>query len=83
MDFVVLERDMILVDVVPFLDPNLFGSGSSLGRHKLLEISDGVFLVALHSHLLPKPIIKHHLYHLYDSSSITTKTNILSFFYSS
>lgn len=63
-DFVVLESNMILVDIVPLLNPNLLGSSPSLGSHELLQVADGVVFVALHSHLLPQPIVQHHLDHL-------------------
>lgn len=59
---------MILVDIVPFLNPNLLSSSPSLGSHELLQVADGVVFVALHSHLLPQPIIQHHLDHLLASS---------------
>ena len=63
-DFVIPQSNMILVDIVPFLNPNLLGSSPSLSSHKLLQVADGVVLVALHSHLLPQTIVQHHLDHL-------------------
>ncbi|KAK3408751.1 hypothetical protein EUGRSUZ_J00925 [Eucalyptus grandis] len=63
-DLVVLEGDVVLVDVVPLLDSDLVGAGARLGGHQLLEVADGVVLVALHPHLLPQPVVQHHLYHL-------------------
>lgn len=71
MDFIVLEGDVVLVDVVPLLDPNLVGSGTRLSSHELLEVAYGVILVALHLHLLPETIVQHHLNHLqYNQQSI-------------
>ncbi len=64
MDLVVLEGDVVLVDVVPLLDADLLGPRPGLRRHQLLEVADGVVLVALHPHLLPQPVIQHHLDHL-------------------
>nr|POF02719.1 hypothetical protein CFP56_04952 [Quercus suber] len=56
-DFIVLKGDMVespsVVDVVPLLDPDLVSPSSRLRRHECLQVSDGVVLVALHSHLLP------------------------------
>ena len=63
-DLVVLEGDVVLVDSVPLLDADLVRSGTRLGRHQLLQVADGVVIVALHTHLLAKPIVEHHLYHL-------------------
>jgi hypothetical protein len=63
-DLVVLERDVVLVDVVPLLDADLLGARPRLRRHQLLEVADGVVLVALHPHLLPQAVVQHHLDHL-------------------
>ncbi|KAK9985520.1 hypothetical protein SO802_030471 [Lithocarpus litseifolius] len=52
-NLVVIESDVVLVDVVPLLDPNLVGPCTSLSRHKLLQVTYGVILVALHTNLLP------------------------------
>lgn len=68
-DLVVLECNMVLVDVVPLLDTDLVGTGTSLGGDELLEVSDGIVVVALHPHLLPQAIVQHHLYHLFSFSS--------------
>jgi len=64
MDFVVFQGDVILVDVVPFLDSDLIGASSSLSSDELLEVANGVILVAFHPNLLPQPIVEHHLDHL-------------------
>ena len=37
-----------LVDGVPFLDPDLFGTSSCLRSHKLLQVSNGIVLTADH-----------------------------------
>lgn len=63
MDLVVLEGDVALVDVVPLLD--LLGARPCLRRHQLLEVADGVVLVALGPHLLPQAVVQHHLDHLH------------------
>jgi len=63
-DLVVLEGDVVLVDVVPLLDADLLGARPRLRRHQLLEVADGVVLVALHPHLLPQAVVQHHLDHL-------------------
>lgn len=67
-DLVVLKGDMVFVDVVPLLDPDLVGPGSSLSGDELFEVSDGVVVVALNPNLLPQSIVQHHLYHLSLSS---------------
>lgn len=64
MDLVILESDVILVNVVPFLDSDLIGSGPGLGRHQLLEVADGVVLVAFHPDLLSEPVVQHYLDHV-------------------
>ncbi|KAI5666271.1 hypothetical protein M9H77_16124 [Catharanthus roseus] len=61
---IVFESDVILVDGVPLLNSDLLSSGSSLSSHELLEVSDGVVVVALHPDLLTQPIVQHHLNHL-------------------
>lgn len=63
-DLVVAEGDVVLVDGVPLLDADLLGPGARLRRHELLEVADGVVLVALDPHLLPQPVVEHHLDHL-------------------
>jgi len=63
-NLVVLEGDVVLVGVVPLLDPDLVGPRPRLRRHQLLQVADGVVLVALHAHLLPQSIVEHHLDHL-------------------
>lgn len=63
-NLVVLESDVVLVDVVPLLNPNLVGSSPGLSRHQLLQVAYGVVFVALHAHLLPEPVVQHHLNHL-------------------
>ena len=66
-NLVILESDVLFVDVVPLLDPNLVGPRTSLSRHKLLQVTYGVIVVALHTNLLPQPIVQHHFYHLHTS----------------
>jgi hypothetical protein len=58
-----LERDVILVDVVPLLKADLLGARSRLGRDELLEVADGVVGVALDPHLLAQAVVAHHLNH--------------------
>ena len=66
-NLVILESDVVFVDVVRLLDPNLVGPRTSLSRHKLLQVTYGVILVALHTNFLPQPIVQHHFYHLHTS----------------
>lgn len=68
-DLVILESDVILVDGVPLLDADLVGSGARLSRHKLLQVADGVIVVALHAHLLSQSVVQHHLDHLRDANN--------------
>ena len=56
-----------IVDVMPLLDPKLARPCTNLSRHKLLEVTYGVILVALHTNPLPQPIVQHHLYHFHTS----------------
>ncbi|KAD5961943.1 hypothetical protein E3N88_13416 [Mikania micrantha] len=63
-NLVVLEGDMILVYVVPLLDPDLVSTGSGLSCNELLQVADGVVIVTLHANLLPQAIVQHHLDHL-------------------
>jgi hypothetical protein len=63
-DLVVPEGDVVLVDVVPLLDADLLGARARLRRHQLLEVADGVVLVALDAHLLAETVVQHHLDHL-------------------
>ncbi|KAK3042923.1 hypothetical protein RJ639_000999 [Escallonia herrerae] len=77
MDLIALEGDVVLVGVVPLLDTDLVDPCPHLGRHQLLEVADGVILVALHLDLLPQPIIQHHLDHL-PSHKILTLSSLYS-----
>ncbi|GLT70135.1 hypothetical protein SLA2020_422320 [Shorea laevis] len=63
-DLVVLEGDVILVDVVPLLDPDLLRPCPCLRRYQLLQVADRVIVVALHPDLLPQPIVQHYFDHL-------------------
>ena len=69
MDLVVFECDVVLVDVVPLLDANLLGPSPCLGSHKLLQVPDGVVLIAFHAHLLPQPVVQHNLDHRGEGNS--------------
>ena len=64
MDLVVPEGDVVLLDGIPLLDADLVGARAGLSGRQLLQVSDGVVVVALHPNLLPQPIVQHHLYHL-------------------
>ncbi|KAJ6322964.1 hypothetical protein OIU77_012736, partial [Salix suchowensis] len=81
MNLVILEGNMVLVDVVPLLDPDLLSSGTGLCRHKLLEVSDRVVFVALHSHFLSQTIVQHHLQHLQRNSCQTQTLDRKDFFF--
>ena len=63
MDLIVFQSNVILVNCVPFLDADLLRSGASLGRNELLQVAYRVIVVALDSHLLPKPIVADNLQH--------------------
>ena len=63
MNFVVFESDMVLVDSVPFLDPDLIGSGAGLGSHQLFEVPYRIIFIAFYSHLLAQSVVQDHLYH--------------------
>ncbi len=66
MDLIVSQCDMVLVNCIPFLNTDFLRPCASLCCHQLLQISNGVILVAFHPHLLSQPIVQHHLNH--DSS---------------
>lgn len=72
-DLVVLEGDVILVDVVPLLDPDLLSSGPGLSGHELLQVADRVVIVALDPHLLPQPVVQNNLYHLLLQSQLSRR----------
>ena len=52
----VRESDVILVNRVPFLDSDLFPLGSTLSSNQLLQVSDGVVRIALHSNFPTKAV---------------------------
>ena len=64
MNLVIPEGNMVFVNGVPLLDPDLLSSGTGLCRHELLEVADRVVVVALHSHFLSQTVVQHHLQHL-------------------
>lgn len=64
MNLVILEGDVVLVDGVPLLNPDLLGPSTRLRGDKLLQVADCVVIVALHSDLLPQTVVQHHLNHL-------------------
>ena len=47
-DLVVLQRDVVLVDGIPLLDPQLLGARADLRGQQLLQVADGVVLAARH-----------------------------------
>merc|ERR1719401_906317 len=64
LDFVILKRDVVLVDVVPLLDPDFLPPCTALGGDELLEVADRVVRVALHADLPPDAVVADHFYHL-------------------
>ena len=65
-DLVVRESDVIFVDRMPLLDADLLWPGPRLCCHQLLQVANGVVLIALHPNLLPQPVVQHHLDHSVD-----------------
>eukprot|EP01040_Poterioochromonas_malhamensis_P021231 gene21232-25560_t len=63
-NLVVFERDVVLVDRVPLLDPDFLRPGAYLGRNELLQISYRVVFVAFHADLLPQSIVTDNFDHL-------------------
>jgi len=53
MDLVIFQSDVVLEDGVPLLQHDLVPLGSGLSRDQLLEVPDGVVLVALNANFLP------------------------------
>ena len=47
-NLVVVERDVVLVDGVPLLDPQLFRPRARLRGEQLLEVADRVFRIAFY-----------------------------------
>lgn len=60
-DLVVRQRDVVLVDRVPFLELDLGMVGARLRRDELLEIAHGVVRAALDAHFAPKTIVRDNL----------------------
>ena len=58
-----LERDVVLVDGVPLLQPQLLWPRACLSSQQLLEVAHRVVRVALYAHLLAQPVVAHHLNH--------------------
>lgn len=63
MNLIIFERDVILVDCVPFLDPQLLGPRARLRCQQLFEVADRVVCVALDADLLAKTIVADDLDH--------------------
>ncbi|GMT29282.1 hypothetical protein PFISCL1PPCAC_20579, partial [Pristionchus fissidentatus] len=62
-NFIVLERDVILVDRVPLLEHNLLVSCSSLGGDELLEVANRIRRIALDTNLLAQSVVDGDLDH--------------------
>ena len=62
-NFVVFQGDVILVDCVPLLYPQLLGTRAELCCRQLLEVSYRVVLVTLNSDLLAKTVVQYNLDH--------------------
>lgn len=56
-DLIILQRDMILEDAVPFLQTDLGRRRPGLGGDELLEIADSIVGRALDADLPPEPIV--------------------------
>jgi hypothetical protein len=63
MNFVVLQRDMVLKDCVPFLNANFLWLSAHLRRNQFLEVANRVVLVALHTDFLPQSIVAYYFNH--------------------
>ena len=63
MDLIVLQRDVILVDRVPLLDPQLLRPRSCLRREQLLQIADRVVRIAFDADLLSQSVVADDLDH--------------------
>ena len=64
MDLVILERDVVLVHRVPLLDAQLLRARAGLRGEQLLEVANGVVLVALDADLLAQPVVADDLDHV-------------------
>jgi hypothetical protein len=63
-DLIVLELDVVLEDGVPLLEHDLVPAGARLRRDQLLEVADGVVLVALDPDLLAQAVVHRDLDHV-------------------
>ena len=62
-DLVVGESDVVLEDRRPLLEPDLVGPRAGLRGRELLQVADGVVLVALDSDLLAEAVVEDDLDH--------------------
>jgi len=60
---VVLKLDVVLENGVPLLEYDLVPLGARLGGYELLEVADGVVLVALDANLLAQAVVARDLDH--------------------
>lgn len=51
MNLIVGERDVVFVDGIPFLNADLFRPRTRLSGHQLLEVANGVVLIAFNTDL--------------------------------
>ena len=56
-DLVVLQSDVVLVDGVPFLNPQLLRPRTRLRREELLQITDRIIFVAFDANLFAEAVI--------------------------
>ena len=62
-DFVVLQRDVVFENRVPLLNADLLRARARLRREQLLQVADGVILVAFDADFFPEPVIADDLDH--------------------
>jgi len=62
-DLIVLQGDVVLEDGVPLLQHDLVPACARLCRHQLLEVADGVIVVAFDTDLLAESVVAGDLNH--------------------
>jgi len=69
-NLIVRERDVVLVDRVPFLELDLRVIRAGLGTDELLQVADGVVWTALHTNFTAETVISNHFNQSHDSKAL-------------
>jgi hypothetical protein len=63
MDFVVLQRNMVLVDYIPFLNFEFLWSRSELCRRQFFEVANRIVFIALDTDFFAQAIVQDYFNH--------------------